>query len=125
MLLRVIKGTRPLDWGLFVVLLSLSLSGMFFTKTLYPSGNWVLIEVEGKLLYRLSIFEEKTISIKGPMGYTTVEIKDGRVRVKDSPCPEKICVRQGWIQKGVIICLPNRVVIRVGGEDNRVDAITG
>ncbi len=125
MLLRVIKSTRPLDWVLFVVLLSLSLSGMFFAKTIYPSGNWVLIEVDGKLLYRFSLFEERTVSVKGPMGYTTVEIRDGRVRVKDSPCPEKICVRQGWIQKGVIICLPNRVVVRVGGEDNRVDAITG
>ncbi len=57
-----------------------------------------------------------------------IEVKDGKVRVTESDCPYKICVKQGWIDRGSIVCLPNNTVTTVkgplkNGED--VDAITG
>ncbi len=42
-----------------------------------------------------------------------IEVKDRRIRVKDSDCPQKICVKHGWIRYGndVIVCLPNKTII--------------
>ena len=56
----------------------------------------------------------------------TLEVKDGRVRVVESDCPNKVCVHTGWIALSgeVIACVPNRVIIRIDGpEEPLLDAI--
>lgn len=114
------------DWALLVALIFLSLSGLFLVKGLALSGNTASIEVNGKLLYRLSLNEDRTVEVHGPIGITRVEVKQGKIRITDSPCPNKLCIRQGWIKRGAIICLPNRVVVTIGGDDTgEVDAISG
>ncbi len=126
MIRTVLKESKPFDWILLVILTLLSLSGILFVKTLYPEGNRVTIEVKDRKMYILSLVEDRMVTVEGPLGKTTIQVKDGRVRVVDSPCPEKICIRQGWIRSGVIVCLPNRVVVTVGeGDHGEVDAISG
>ncbi len=111
---------------LLLCLLFISLTGFAAVQRLMPSGTTVTIEAEGRVAYRLSLLENRSVRVKGPLGYTTVEIKDQKVRVVDSPCPKKYCVLQGWKDRGAIVCLPNRVVVTIGGKDNpQIDAITG
>lgn len=59
--------------------------------------------------------------LKGPFAF---EIRDGKVRMKDSACPNKLCVKMGWIsQEGqVVCCIPNRVVLKITGEKEMYDA---
>jgi len=114
------------DWVLFVALILISLSGSFLVKGLASTGDTASIEVNGKLLYRLSLAEDRTVEVHGPIGITRVEVKQGKIRIADSPCPNKLCVRQGWTERGAIICLPNRVVVTIGGgATGGVDAISG
>lgn len=126
LLKETLRYTTIYDWILFVVLLSLSFSGLLLARTVSPSTNTVVIEVERKTLYRLLLEEDRIVDLQGPMGITRVEIKNRMVRVVESPCPNKLCIRQGWTSHGTIICLPNRVVVTIG-EDTRkdIDAITG
>ena len=73
----------------------------------------------------LSTGEE--LSLPGPLGRTHVEISEGRVRVVESPCPNKLCIRMGWIERSgqAIVCLPNKVALTLGGEDREgVDAVS-
>lgn len=51
----------------------------------------------------------------GPLGATVVEVEGRRVRVKTSPCPNKCCVRRGWLAAPgeTAVCLPNRVAVRL------------
>lgn len=122
----VFRESTPFDWILLVILTLLSLSGILIVKTLYPEGNRVTIEVKGRKVYLLSLVDDRMVTVEGPLGKTTIQVKGGRVRVVDSPCPEKICIRQGWIKSGVIVCLPNRVVVTVGkGDHGEIDAISG
>ncbi|NOX19754.1 MAG: NusG domain II-containing protein [Nitrospirae bacterium] len=125
--LNILKETTLLDWVLFVFLLIMSISGFFFARILSANqSDLVTVEVKGKMVYRLSLLQDTTVNVKGPLGTTVIEIKDGRVRVKDSPCPEKICVKQGWTKHGAIVCVPNKVVVIIGTDNNRtLDAITG
>jgi hypothetical protein len=57
-----------------------------------------------------------------------VEIKDRMVRIKDSDCRDRYCVKHGWLkedQNGKIICMPNKVIIEfIKQEDDVLDAIT-
>ncbi|HRR92028.1 MAG TPA: NusG domain II-containing protein [bacterium] len=52
-------------------------------------------------------------------------MKNRKVRILSSPCPDKLCVKQGYISESgqVIICLPNRVVIKIEGRAS-FDALT-
>ncbi len=126
LLKKTIKATSPFDWILLVLLLFFSLTGFIFVGRLMPAGETVIVEVNGKTVYKLALSEDRIVDVKGPIGVTKVEVKDGRVRVLYSPCPEKIGMKQGWIRRGVIICVPNRVVVSIkGGKARGVDAITG
>ena len=106
----------------------MSLSGIIFIQKVLPKGKTVHIEVEGRLLYVLPIEKDRILTVDGPQGKTIIEIKKQKLRVKDSPCPKKLCVKRGWIERGIIVCLPNKVVITIGNESDEdntvVDAIT-
>lgn len=57
--------------------------------------------------------------IDGARGTVTVTIEDGSAAVTESDCPDHVCVRTGAVRApgSVIACVPNRVIVRVGGDD--------
>ena len=125
---KILLNTTGADRILFLLLLSVSLAGIFFIKDIMPQSRSVLVEVNGKPVYILPLDKNRILSVEGPEGNTTIEIKDRKVRITDSPCSNKLCIKQGWIHSGSIICLPNRVVVTVGNKDRQKDgpdAITG
>lgn len=94
------------------------------------SGDTIRITVDGELLGTYSLDKDQTI----PIGDTNVcEIKDGKAHMLEANCPDQLCVLQGEIdgRGGMIICLPNRVIIEgeSGGDgdasDSQVDAVSG
>lgn len=116
------------DTILLIVLLTVSFIGLVFIQDVIPEGTDVIIEVKNEHVFTLSLYEDTRKEIHGANGITIVEIKDQKVRVTDSSCPDKICVKQGEIKKGVIICLPNQVIIRIDSvrpENKQFDAVTG
>jgi hypothetical protein len=125
----VIKSTTFADKLLFLALLTASLAGIFVSREAMPQGPDIVITVDGKPQYTLPRDQDRLVSIPGPFGNTVVEIKDMKVRVREAHCPNRICEKQGWISKGAIVCLPNHIVITVGGKaDNLpkgIDAVTG
>jgi hypothetical protein len=125
---KILLNTTGADRILFLLLLSVSLAGIFFIKDIMPQSRSVLVEVNGNPVYILPLDKNRILSVEGPAGNTTIEIKDHAVRITDSPCSNKLCIKQGWIQRGSIVCLPNRVVVTVGNKDRQKDgpdAITG
>lgn len=125
---KLLHSTTIADKVLFSLLLLLSLSGIFLIKAFVPEGHTVVIELDNKPVYLLPLDKDGIVSVDGPLGKTTVEIKDNSVRIQDSPCRNKLCVRQGWIKTGALVCLPNRVVVTIdrGRETgNTIDAVTG
>ncbi|HTO92853.1 MAG TPA: Gx transporter family protein [Bacteroidota bacterium] len=91
-------------------------------------GATVLVEVAGRTVEKLDIREERTVTVRGAKGDLKIEVRDGRVRVADADCPNRICIRTGWRSSGgdVIVCVPNRTIVRILGSDpNVVGGITG
>lgn len=130
------EGTTAADKLLLIALVIISASGFLFIKKAFPQGTDVLIEVNGKQEYKLPLNSDTTVSVKGPAGETVVQIKDKRVCIKESSCPNKICIHSGWIDRGAIICLPNKVVVSISSpagtdpqredkQNKTIDAITG
>src|SRR6056297_1026800 len=75
---------------------------------------------------RAALSEDDTLEVRGHLGDSRIEIRDGRVRFVDSPCVGRYCVHSGWLSRSgqVAACLPNGVVIEVTGGDREFDAVT-
>lgn len=73
----------------------------------------------------VSLLPDRRLSIDGPLGNSTIEIKAGQARFLSSPCPGKVCINTGWIKAAgeLAACLPNRISIQLAGEHSRFDAI--
>ena len=56
-----------------------------------------------------------------------IEAENGRIRFVESSCPDKTCVRTGWLDSpgDTAACLPNRVVVTIVGtaEPGDIDMI--
>ena len=109
----------------FVVMLAVLIGVLFLMKTGMDKGNTVVVYQEGKKIQEFSLYEERVILIEN--SYTNkLQIKNGKAAIIESDCPGMDCVHSGWIgEKGrSLICLPNRVEIRIEGEiDSEVDFI--
>jgi hypothetical protein len=90
-------------------------------------GTIVLIEVNGGVVHKALLAETQTIQVQGVHGSLTVEIQEGKVSVRAAECPNRICVRTGWRSRAgeVIVCVPNKTLIRILGELGSVRATTG
>ncbi len=117
-----------------VMLSVLLIASLLLFSSFRSSGNdssdlRLVIRTQSEVLsYPLS--SDRTIPVASG-GYTlTVEIRDGRARVSDSDCPDKICQRTGWIsRKGeTVICAPAAVRLTVtdpkGGVED-ADSVIG
>ncbi len=90
-------------------------------------GKSVVIESDGDGVGNFPLKKERLVPVKGTLGTTRVKITEGGVRIIDSPCPYKLCVKSGLIRRSgqTLICLPNRVIVRIGGDGaEAVDAVS-
>jgi hypothetical protein len=117
---------RSLD--VLAIALAMGVVTLFSVQAYAGAGksSEVSIQADGKdYLYPLD--QDTQFSVTGPIGETTIQIKNHRVRVVSSPCRDKICIAAGWLSHTGqwTACLPNRVFVRVeGGGPAPVDAQT-
>lgn len=113
------------DW--VVVSAATLLVGYLYLYFWIPAehGSAVRIWTEGSAPSHVSLNEDREIAVHGTLGTSVIEIHDGQVRFKSSPCKNKLCIHRGWLtQSGeTAACLPNRVVIQVVGGERAFDAV--
>ncbi|NOX07910.1 MAG: NusG domain II-containing protein [Gammaproteobacteria bacterium] len=88
------------------------------------NGQYVIIQTaDEKRQYSLQ--HDQDIYVTGPLGGSHLQIKSGRVRFVESPCPNKVCIRHGWLERqgAVSACVPNQVMINITGDNQEYDAI--
>lgn len=103
---------------------------LFLLPVLFSrDGSRLVIRTpEGEQSYALG--EDRVLSVVSG-GYTlTVEILDGRARVRDADCPDGVCRRTGWITKAgeTVVCAPAGVrllIVGTGGGEDDADFVVG
>ena len=86
------------------------------------AGGTVEIYQDGELVKSCLLTQNAEVEIAGE--YTnTVSISDGRAAITQSNCPGEDCMHSGWISAAgrSIVCLPNRVEVRITGATDDVD----
>lgn len=107
---------------IFILLLVFVLVVLTIGFSLQKGADIAEIYIDGELCYTLSLSEDKSLEILD--GKMTIVVENGHICVSESDCVEQLCVHASSIsdQGGVIVCLPNRVVVKVIAKE--VDAIT-
>ena len=112
------KKFRLLD---FIFTIAVLVLGIYLTvRKFSQKGSLVKVNAAGSH-YEYSAKQDGIYKVAGALGMTTFEIKDGKVRIIDSPCPNKTCVNQGW--HSPLVCLPNNVIITLE-EEGEFDALS-
>jgi hypothetical protein len=123
---KALRNTTIADRILFLFLVIASNAGMFYTREALSQGAEVVIEVSGKAVFTASLNTDREVLVEGLHGRSIVQIRNGKVRMKESRCNNHICMKQGWITRGTIVCLPNSIVVIAGSSMKKdLDAITG
>lgn len=84
------------------------------------------IYLDGALIRQVSLSEDGEFTVTGDYE-NTVTVRDGKIAVTRSDCPGGDCVHSGWIgSRGrSLVCLPNRLEIRVVSASGDVDFAVG
>ncbi len=78
------------------------------------------VTVDGQLVDTLDLSENQEITIEGVRdGRNRLVVENGEIWCAEASCPDKVCVRQGKQSRDgeMIVCLPNRMTVKVRGED--------
>jgi hypothetical protein len=102
---------------LFVLCLLCAFSYFYFSRafTGKEGKGYAEISVEGRITARVPLDENGMYS---PLPAVQIAVRDGAVGFVHSDCPDKTCVRSGFLSLPGLsaVCLPNRVVVRVAAE---------
>lgn len=119
-----LSSLRKGDIWLGLLLLVLLAYGLTAMPRAGGNANPIaVVKVDGELVkeVRLNEVNEPFIFVtKGaaPGAYNQIQFEPGRVRVVDASCPDRLCVKQGWISRPgqSLVCPPNRLVVTITDE---------
>lgn len=115
---------KPADWLVFIAGLLLTAALAWQTWAGGPARE-VLIYAGDRIVSRLPLDVERTVTVPGALGDSVIRIADGGARFVASPCTHKLCIRAGRLDYAgaATACLPNHVSLLVTGNERRYDAL--
>ena len=88
-------------------------------------ADYAEVYSDGKLLYIMDLHIDREETVHSDYGTNVITVKDGAVAVTHADCPDGYCMKRGFCTGGTeIVCLPNRLVIRFGAQQE-IDAAVG
>ena len=111
-------------WDFALLLLIVFLATVGLKYYIEPDkGDYCTVYVDGEMVLELSLTEDSVTEIPGTHAVLTV--RDGAVAVTENDCPNKICMKTGYIDDkgGTIVCAPNKIVVRVSGGNSYVTGV--
>lgn len=117
---------------ILLVFVLIAVAAGFWGIKLYNSADKgtrriAVIKQDNKVIRKIDIDKVKKpeyINVSGRYD-DVILIENGRIRFQDADCPDKICVKTGWLtQKGdMAVCLPNHTTVKIEGQADNVDGV--
>lgn len=109
-----------------ILLLFLSIGMAFFVQKFKSNenGNYLKVELNGKEYGTYPLNKDKTFKIKIDKDeYNVVEIKNGKVKMREANCRDLLCTHMPSIEKvgETIVCLPHRLILEIISSDDKKD----
>ena len=123
---------KNLKWVcVFLLLIIISLLVLLIHERLGETAKTAQIIQDGQVIQTIDLQNVKEpyefeITAKNG-GHNTIRVENGKIGIIHASCPDKICVKQGFITNGTlpIVCLPNKLSVVVVDGNDELDAVTG
>lgn len=113
------KGDIAIILAVFVLA---NIFGYMVSINKEKAAKEVIIVRDGKIIHKYKIDDtyERTIKLDFGNEHNIVEIKDGKVTMTESNCPDKVCIETKPISKNgeMIVCLPHKLYVKIEGEED-------
>lgn len=105
-----------------ILILCFVLILFFLFRNLSDNGKRVAnVYYNDELINSISLDKDGIYTVDGYNGKVVLEVKDNKIRVIEETSKRNLCSKQGY--GDVIICLPNKIVIKVENDDNELDGV--
>lgn len=104
----------------FFIILAIFLTGiivvsatLIMKKTNY--GKTAIISVDSKVIKKIDLKNDSiNFTIENIKG-VVFEVNNGKIRITESDCPDKICVKTDFIgsKNEKIVCLPKKLIVEI------------
>lgn len=83
----------------------------------HSDGTAVEISINGQVVQHIALPAYRTVTLED-VGVTVV-IDGNSAYISESDCPDQYCIKQGRLSTvgAAAVCLPNRVIVKITGED--------
>lgn len=107
--------------GLIFIILAISILGYFLIHNKKIENPVVKIYKNGELIKSIDLSKVKDsyeLKIGDKIHYNLISVSRNGVKVIDSTCHDKVCMKTGKIHDSLlpIACLPNNLLIKIEGE---------
>ncbi|MBQ7242355.1 MAG: NusG domain II-containing protein [Firmicutes bacterium] len=121
---------RKIKYDLIFIVIALCAAAVLYFSGVLSQGDkgaYAVIYIDGRENGRYALDADDSFVVKTDAGENQVVISGGKVSVTDADCPDKLCVKQGEIdrQGETIVCLPHKLVVEIeGGAPPEFDVIS-
>lgn len=125
--MKLLKALKKGDFIIFAVILFIAVICVIpFINT---QSDQLICEIsqDNKIINKIILnkgYKDK-ITIETKNGNSVICIDDNSVWFEHSDCPDQICVNTGKLTHAgqIAVCLPNKVIVKLIGQENKIDAI--
>lgn len=116
---------KPGDYFILVLVVAAALLMLVLTNHRETARSIAVIIQNGEIIRRIDLNEINTPMVFAYEGEYpgTIEAEKGRIRFLEADCPDKVCVRTGWISRNgqIAVCLPDNIMIKIEGSEAPTD----
>jgi hypothetical protein len=113
------------DIKLILIVLVVLAIVFLYLNTLNSSGNYAVVYYENEIIKKIDLSIDSEYIVKGFNGDVVISVKSNSIAVIEEDSPKHLCSLQGYVNSSLqpIICLPNKIVIKIEGLAEEVDTV--
>ncbi|MDY3304739.1 MAG: NusG domain II-containing protein [Clostridia bacterium] len=97
-------------------------AGIMYMNAKAGEKRYACIFDDGKLVQKIDLSNVSN-PYKIELAGNVILVEKGQISMIDADCPDKLCIKQGAISDSArpIVCLPNKIVIKLTDDKDDVD----
>ncbi len=117
---EISRSLRKNDLLIFLIIITIYVF-LYIIPVSNSHGLEAVIFYQNKKIVK-SLLKDNTFKL----GNAVIEIKDGKISIKENDCPGQQCVHMGKISETgqFILCDHYKILVRITGDKGRFDAIS-
>lgn len=115
---------RQLRWGDFLMyILIATVAVVLFLaapKGISGQAQVAVLTEDGKVVFQKPVAELQaagSFEIEAQGFHYVIAYENGKIRFSEADCPDKVCVRSGWVSRTgqIAACVPGHLILKITG----------